>query len=201
MSQSTGVPVNKGSSTFVFILNLIPILFCESARGSLNESCSLIVIALLIIKHTWKGAIGMKHALRHYEISCSAAKLFFRVHLPSPSGCSRTDDWCFLTPAGNQRHGDPGAYPQRTGPYDGDPADLPHVAGQQQPLHEAQPQDLLTAVRPTGGIPAEPGGKVTSRGSFACFSPELRGINWKFEPLMCWTDHITHHIFTDWSFT
>lgn len=92
---------------------------------------------------------------------------------------------CFLTPAGNQRHGDPGAHPQCTGPYDGDPADLPHVAGQQQPLHEAQPQDLLAAVRPAGRIPAEPGGKVASRGRFACSSPGLREFDWKFEPLIC----------------
>lgn len=66
----------------------------------------------------------------------------------------------FFPSAGNQRHRDPGAYPQCTGAYDGDPADLPHVAGQQQPLHEAQPQDLLAAVRPAGRIPAKPGGKI-----------------------------------------
>lgn len=48
--------------------------------------------------------------------------------------------------AGDQRHGDPGAYPQCTGPDDGDPADLSPVAGQQQPLHQAEPPDLLTAV-------------------------------------------------------
>lgn len=48
--------------------------------------------------------------------------------------------------AGDQRHGDLGAYPQCTGPDDGDPADLSPVAGQQQPLHQAEPPDLLTAV-------------------------------------------------------
>lgn len=94
--------------------------------------------------------------------------------------------------AGNQRYGDPGAHPQCTGSYDGDPADLPHVAWQQQPLHEAQPQDLLAAVWPAGRIPAEPGGKVASRGRFACSSPGLKEFDWKFKRLTCWTHHITH---------
>lgn len=48
--------------------------------------------------------------------------------------------------AGNQRHRDPGADPQRAGPHDGDPADLPTVEGQQQPMYETEPPDLLAAV-------------------------------------------------------
>lgn len=63
-----------------------------------------------------------------------------------------------LVTAGNQRHRHPGADPQRAGPHDGDPADLPTVEGQQQPVYETEPPHLIAAVRPTGGIPAEPGG-------------------------------------------
>lgn len=51
-----------------------------------------------------------------------------------------------LIATGNQRHRDPGAYPQCTGTHDGDPADLPVAEGQQHPLHEAEPPDLLAAV-------------------------------------------------------
>lgn len=64
--------------------------------------------------------------------------------------------------AGDQRHGDPGADAQRAGPDDGDPADLPPVEGQQQPLRQAEPPHLLAAVRPPGRIPAEPGGTHTT---------------------------------------
>lgn len=78
--------------------------------------------------------------------------------------------------AGDQRHRDPGAYPQCTGPHDGDPADLPDVEGQQHPLYEAQPPDLLSAVRPAGRIPAEPGGNrpVDSLRSMVCCSLLIR---------------------------
>lgn len=48
--------------------------------------------------------------------------------------------------AGDQRHGDPGTDPQRAGPYDGDPADLSPVEGQQQPLHQTEPPHLLAAL-------------------------------------------------------
>lgn len=48
--------------------------------------------------------------------------------------------------AGDQRHGDLGTDPQRTGPDDGDPADLSPVEGQQQSLHQTEPPDLLPAV-------------------------------------------------------
>lgn len=61
--------------------------------------------------------------------------------------------------AGNQRHGDPGADPQCTGAHDCDPTDFPPVEGQQHPLYEAEPPDLVAAVRPAGRIPAEPRGK------------------------------------------
>lgn len=86
--------------------------------------------------------------------------------------------------AGDQRHRDPGAYPQCTGPHDGDPADLPDVEGQQHPLYEAQPPDLLSAVRPAGRIPAEPGGNrpIDSLRSTVCCSLLIRteGFNLKY---------------------
>lgn len=79
--------------------------------------------------------------------------------------------------AGDQRHRDLGAYPQCTGPDDGDPADLSPVEGQQQPLHQTEPPDLLTAVWPPGRIPAEPGGTQTAKHALASprhMTPDVR---------------------------
>lgn len=69
----------------------------------------------------------------------------------------------FFSSAGNQWRRHSGADPQCSGAHDGDPADLPAVEGQSEPLPEAEPPDLLAAVRPAGRIPAEPGGTDACR--------------------------------------